>query len=291
VLSEKELNSLNLTIDELKLIKPYYTTDELDRYYKSKKNKYFIIYTDSTFKNPMTIRPYKNLKNHLDKFVDIITSDNKPYGLHRSRDENFFNNEKIISLRKCSNRPIFTYVDEPSYVSATFFVIKTKRINMKYLTVILNSRLIMFWLRYRGQMQGNNYQVDKNPLLSLPIYYLKEKELTFLNIMQLLKPVVQASNYIFESIPNSHISEAFEEVIDALVFELYFPEEFAEKGIEIEKYAQDIFKPIDNLSEEEQIKAIQEAYQTLREKNNPLRNQIKLMKIELKELLLPILSV
>jgi adenine-specific DNA-methyltransferase len=228
VLSEKELNSLNLTIDELKLIKPYYTTDELDRYYKSKKNKYFIIYTDSTFKNPMTIRPYKNLKNHLDKFVDIITSDNKPYGLHRSRDENFFNNEKIISLRKCSNRPIFTYVDEPSYVSATFFVIKTKRINMKYLTVILNSRLIMFWLRYRGQMQGNNYQVDKNPLLSLPIYYLKEKELTFLNIMQLLKPVVQASNYIFESIPNSHISEAFEEVIDALVFELYFPEEFAE---------------------------------------------------------------
>jgi cell division protein FtsB len=64
-----------------------------------------------------------------------------------------------------------------------------------------------------------------------------------------------------------------------------------QKGIEIEKYAQDIFKPIDNLSEEEQIKAIQEAYQTLREKNNPLRNQIKLMKIELKELLLPILSV
>jgi hypothetical protein len=76
-----------------------------------------------------------------------------------------------------------------------------------------------------------------------------------------------------------------------LVFELYFPEEFAEKGIEIEKYAKDIFKPIDGLSEEEQIKAIQEAYETLREKDNPLRNQIKLMKIELKELLLPILSV
>lgn len=92
-------------------------------------------------------------------------------------------------------------------------------------------------------------------------------------------------------IPNPHISEAFEEVIDALVFELYFPEEFAEKGIEIKKYAQDIFKPIEDLSEEEQIKAIQEAYQTLQEKDNPLRNQIKLMKMELKELLLPILSV
>jgi adenine-specific DNA-methyltransferase len=72
---------------------------------------------------------------------------------------------------------------------------------------------------------------------------------------------------------------------------LYFPEDFAEKDIAIEKYAQDIFKPIDGLSEEEQIKAIQVAYKTLREKDNPLRNQIKLMRIELKELLLPILSV
>ncbi len=72
---------------------------------------------------------------------------------------------------------------------------------------------------------------------------------------------------------------------------MYFPEDFAEKDIAIEKYAQDIFKPIDGLSEEEQIKAIQVAYKTLREKDNPLRNQIKLMRIELKELLLPILSV
>jgi hypothetical protein len=39
-----------------------------------------------------------------------------------------------------------------------------------------------------------------------------------------------------DHIPNTHISESFEEVIDALVFELYFQVEFAEKGIEIEKY-------------------------------------------------------
>jgi predicted nucleotide-binding protein (sugar kinase/HSP70/actin superfamily) len=96
---------------------------------------------------------------------------------------------------------------------------------------------------------------------------------------------------IEEFIPNKHISEAFEEVIDALVFEFYFPDEFAEKGIEIEKYAQEVFKPIDGLSEEEQLKAIQEAYETLREKKNPLRNQILLMQIELKELLNPILSL
>lgn len=33
---------------------------------------------------------YPNLKKHLDKFQNVITSDNKPYGLHRARDEKIF---------------------------------------------------------------------------------------------------------------------------------------------------------------------------------------------------------
>ncbi len=124
----------------------------------------------------------------------------------------------------------------------------------------------------------------------LPIPSLSQIEKLPCDIILYLMPL-KSDIPILDSIPNTHLSEAFEEVIDALVFELYFPEEFAEKGIAIEKYAQDIFKPIDGLSGEAQIKAIQEAYETLREKDNPLRNQIKLMQIELKELLLPILSV
>ena len=48
-------------------------------------------------------------------------------------------------------------------------VIKTNRINQKYLTGILNSNLIAFWLKYKGKMQGNNYQIDKTPLENLPL--------------------------------------------------------------------------------------------------------------------------
>ena len=80
-------------------------------------------------------------------------------------------------------------------------------------------------------------------------------------------------------------------MIDSLVLEMYFPIDFLENGIEIEKFAEPIFKSLNGLSEDEQIKLIQEAYNTLRAKENPLRNQIKLMKIEMKDLLLPILSL
>lgn len=40
---------------------------------------------------------------------------------------------------------------------------------MKYLTGLLNSKLIEFWLKNKGKMQGANYQLDKEPLQQIPI--------------------------------------------------------------------------------------------------------------------------
>lgn len=167
-LSSKEVELLNLTSKEKELIKPFFTTAELDRFFGLTLNQYWIIYTNSSFKSPKAIEPYPNIKAHLDKFGDIITSDNKPYGLHRAREEKFFIGEKIISVRKCA-RPTFTFSDFDCYVSQTFFSIKTERVNLKYLTALLNSKMIAFWLKYKGKMQGNNFQIDKEPLLALPL--------------------------------------------------------------------------------------------------------------------------
>ncbi len=124
-LTTKEIDNLNLQEYEKKdLIRPFYTTEQLHKYYGNPQNKLWIIYTDSRFKNPDAMKKYPNIKKHLDRFQKIITSDNKPYGLHRARDEKFFKGEKIISLRKCKE-PTFTYTDFNCYVSQTYFVIKT----------------------------------------------------------------------------------------------------------------------------------------------------------------------
>ena len=44
-------------------------------------------------------------------------------------------------------------------------VIKSTRLATKYLVGVLNSKLVAFWLKHRGKMQGTNYQIDKQPLL------------------------------------------------------------------------------------------------------------------------------
>ena len=126
VISENELKTLKFNEAELKLIKPLYTTEELSQYFANKNNNCWVIYTNTqTIKN---MKKIPNIKNHLDKFVKIITSDFKPYGLHRARNEEFFKGEKILSLRKASI-PMFSYSNFPSYVLQSYYVIKTILIN------------------------------------------------------------------------------------------------------------------------------------------------------------------
>ena len=167
-LSEIEFSNYNFQDNEKKLLKPFYTTKEINRYFANDKNKFWVIYTSSKFKNKSEITPYPNLKSHLDKFQKIITSDNKPYGLHRTRNEKIFKGEKILSIRKCQI-PSFSYVDFDSYVNRTYNVIQTKRISLKYLTTILNSNLVKFWLKEKGKLQGELFQVDINPIISIPL--------------------------------------------------------------------------------------------------------------------------
>ncbi len=218
VLSEAEKNNLKLSQKEMKLLKPSYETSEIMKYLTLSQNQHWIIYTDSSFKNPKSMDDYPNLKKHLDRFKEVITSDNKPYGLHRARDERFFTgNPRIIVLRKCAKEPIFSYVNFDCYVSATFYIIKTKRFDSKFLVGLLNSLLIRFWLKHRGKVQGNNYQIDKEPLMNIPLIKItKSNKPTADKIIVLVDKILKSK----EKDPKAN-TQKLEKEIDALVYRLY----------------------------------------------------------------------
>ncbi|WJI99813.1 Eco57I restriction-modification methylase domain-containing protein [Helicobacter pylori] len=218
VLSEAEKNNLKLSQKEMKLLKPSYETAEIMKYLTLSQNQHWIIYTDSSFKNPKSMDDYPNLKKHLDRFKEVITSDNKPYGLHRARDERFFTgNPRIIVLRKCAKEPIFSYVNFDCYVSATFYIIKTKRFDSKFLVGLLNSLLIRFWLKHSGKVQGNNYQIDKEPLMNIPLIKItKSNKPTADKIIALVDKILALK----EKDPKANTLD-LEKEIDALVYQLY----------------------------------------------------------------------
>ncbi|EPB9213282.1 class I SAM-dependent DNA methyltransferase [Campylobacter jejuni] len=217
-LSEEEKEKLKLTKLENNLVKPYYDTQNFLKFFFKKNNHQWLIYTNSSFKNPNSMDDYPNLKKHLDKFQNVITSDNKPYGLHRARDEKFFTGSpRIVALRKCVGEPKFSYVDFDCYVSATFYVIKTQRINVKYLTAILNSKLIAFWLKHKGKMQGNNYQIDKEPLLNIPIVTINSKNQKIADeLINLVDEILKAK----EQDKNANTQE-LENKINSIVYKFY----------------------------------------------------------------------
>jgi adenine-specific DNA-methyltransferase len=82
VLSQLEFESKKFLDKELEIIKPYYTTDQIQKYYGNSENTHWIIYTKSDINKPdkktekVPLDDYPNIKQHLDTFKNVITSDN-----------------------------------------------------------------------------------------------------------------------------------------------------------------------------------------------------------------------
>ena len=94
----------------------------------------------------------------------------------------------------------------------SFNIIKTDRINMKYLTGLLNSKLVAFWLRYMGKMQGSNYQIDKEPLMNIPIKIADEN---------LENKIIELVEEIIELKKLNKDTQDLENQIDEMVYNLY----------------------------------------------------------------------
>ena len=234
VLTSQEKDALMLNNNELSLIKPYYTSENIDRYVVYPSNTLWTIYTDSKFKNKDSLNPFPNIKNHLDKFSIVFTSDNKPYGLHRAREEKFFHNEKIIVLRKSVEHPVFSYCNFSCFLSQSFNMIQTERVNMKYLTGLLNSKLIEFWLKNKGKMQGANYQLDKEPLMQLPIAVPSDDlQLMIAKLVDIIILLKGSNERASNLVSNNYLASEFEHLVNGCIYEIYLPWELHNSGIDI----------------------------------------------------------
>lgn len=285
VLSQQEYNSMNLNGDEQQLVRPYYTSKQINRYFVCKENSEWIIYTDSSINNKISL--YPNIQKHLDQFSKVITSVNKPYGLHRARKKEIFEGEKILALRKCVNRPAFSYVNFDCFVSRAYLIIKTNRVNLKYLTGLLNSTLIKYWLKYRGKMQGANFQIDKEPLQQIPIVIATTnvQELIAI-IVDYLMMIRSKKENLSKLVSNETIAQFFEKIIDGCVYELYFGEHMKEQEINIIDSAFELIKPISQLlTDKDKSEIILNTYMNIKKTDNHIRNRLELFTLRSPKLL------
>lgn len=258
----------------------------------------------STVKKDNTYVPLITGSNIKRYFIDDKNEEFLKYGewLGAPRQQKFFTEPKVIVRQIISGNPPRIYAGytekELYFTQIGFSIIKKKETfcSLKFLTSILNSSTINFYHKFTFlDIEKNTFQkilIENCKLLPLPTNFKKSEDIIFSILHDYVNFLLNTSlGQLNEFVPNLHIAESFEEVIDAMVMELYFKEDFEQEGIEFIKYAERDFKSIEGLKESEQIKIIHEAYQKLREKENEIRNNLKLMDTRLNDIVMPIKTV
>lgn len=192
----------------------------------------------------------------------------------------------------------FSYDRKGEFYSTTTNYGYIKRSNVRedyqFLMAILNSKVMWWYLVNTGTVLANGYFRFKPDYLkpfSIPDLNSIEMEIPFKILVDYILLLKAEDEPLNDFVPNSHIVETFEEVIDAMVFELYFPEDFKKAGIHFIDYVERDFIPIEGKTLVEQKEIIHNAYQKLREKDNEIRNNLKLMDTRLENIVMPIKSV
>lgn len=302
---ERRDKLVNQDPNSSEIIKPILKGRDIDKY-QTEWNGSFIV---STFPSlNIDIDKYPVVKNYLDSFQPKLNQTGEEYidefgepkktrkktgnKWFETQDQigyyKEFSKQKVIWKRIGSNLRFSFSNSEIFCLDSTCLATGEK---IKYLSAYLNSKLGNYQLFKSAPKTGmGDLIISVQALDPLLVYYPNElQEIEFNKLVDYIVTLTNEKEQINPHVPNSHLVQLFEEVIDAMVMELYFEEDFKNVSVEFIKYAQRDFTPIDQLkTEKEKIEVIQQVYQTLRQKDNEIRNNLKLMDIKLADIVMPI---
>ncbi|MBZ0202875.1 MAG: Eco57I restriction-modification methylase domain-containing protein, partial [Ignavibacteria bacterium] len=238
VISKSELNSLHLNIKENKIIRKYLNSHNVERYGIKHENEY-LIYSDKEAKEKISKGEYPNLRKHLDKFKSFITSSNGPYGIHRPRDNKYFEQTKLL-CKGMFRKPEFCLDEQKHYVGFSFSVIiqKVEHYSLKYLLGLLNSKYAEYWFNANGKKRGIGVDIGVLVFRTFPIPKIdfanpaekkKHDEIVkhVVAMLELNKELSRRDSFGAKSKPGEEQERLKQRItytdkkIDALVYELY----------------------------------------------------------------------
>lgn len=164
----------------------FYKNSDIKKYHASEKSKFKIIYItkeDLEDKN-------KGAIEHLKKYYNILSEKRETklgklpwYCLHWARKKEIFISKKIIAPQRAYCN-VFAYTEKEWFASADVYFITAKnekKLNLKSLNLLLNSKLYFIWLYFNGKRKGEILELYAKPLEEIPlpdITYEKNKELS-----------------------------------------------------------------------------------------------------------------
>ncbi len=271
---EKDKNILGLFYDFCLGITPYdkakgHTPEQIKkRIYHSNKKK------DETYVpliSGSNIRRFFVDNNSIDEYLS--------YGnwLGAQRKDKFFKEKRVIVRQIISGKPLKIYAgytEHELYHTQIGFSIISKEnspFTLKIVCGYLNSEVINFYHKYKF------LDIEKNTFQKILIENCKKFPLPQINDFA-FNTIEKIIDYCITITPINGANlliNFFEEINNAVFYELYFPTELQSANKEIIKHLGDL-KPItDSMSDEEKLAVIQSEFERLYDPNHPVRNNLE----------------
>ncbi|MGL2487786.1 DUF7149 domain-containing protein [Helicobacter pylori] len=170
---------------------------------------------------PIDIEKYPATKAHLDSHWDTIATrsdqGDTPYHLRNCAYLEDFEKEKIVYPCIMAKEPCFVYEEKGFYAPAPANIITGDKIEIKYITALLNSKCIYFAMRKFYMGGGIEGELKTNNLEKIPIPQITPQNQKLADkITDGAKAILEAK----EKDPKAN-TQKLEKEIDALVYQLY----------------------------------------------------------------------
>lgn len=225
---------------------------------------------------------------------DVIYIDNQHKPRLSSKRELEVSNPRIVLQRitgvDSKVRIISTLINGNVYcANSTNYIASDNSINIKYLLGVLNSSLVNFFIK----QTSTNTNITAKVLSSIPIIIpsakMKEAIIRIVDYILIIKSL--SSDVIIDQyVDNDVIARQFENIIDALVYELYFNNDFMQANISFVDSVLRDFQII-SANTENVVHIIQDTFTKFRSIDNDIRNNLKYMSIKMESLLAPIINI
>ncbi len=222
VITSDELDEMNLTDNEKRLILPWFKNSDIAKYSCKTNNDLWLIDLSVTKHESIDFVSIPNILNHISRFKAVLenrkSNDNGLQSVIKrglwwafTMRQIDFSAPKIVSPQR-SKFNTFGYNEVPWYASMDVYFITAlpkSKVELKYVLALLNSKLMFVWLYNKGKRKGNTLELYQKPLSEVPIVIADNE--TRQKII----------SYVDRIISNDQNSTEVKDKIDRLIYEVY----------------------------------------------------------------------
>jgi hypothetical protein len=222
--------------------------------------------SESKIKNSFPLVEGKTIKKYglhpLKKFITWKTEE-----IHRTRPDYLWNAPKKIIIQRISggSNPLVATLDLDGYktfASVNNLLLKDKYVSQyELILALINSKVINWY--YANSFSNNSeltVNISKTFLEKLPIVNFDADK---------NKSIKKIVVYVLHLIKQNQDSTFFERLIDAMVYELYFPDEIKAADAEVLKHLTALPEIKDEWTDEKKLAVIEKVYKELSDSTHP----------------------